>query len=95
MGEDVIESSRAEKNLGVLADEKQDMSQQRALRAQKTNNILGCIKRGMVSRSREMILLLYSSHVRFHLEHCIHILGPHHNRCGPAGAGPEYGNKDI
>ncbi|GAB0194640.1 mitochondrial enolase superfamily member 1 [Grus japonensis] len=80
LGEEWIESSPKEKDLGILIDEKLNMSWQCALAAQKANRVLGCITGSVTSRSREGILPLCSALVRPHLEYCIQLWGPQYRR---------------
>jgi len=56
LGADLLESSSVERDLGVLVDDRLTMSQQRALAAKKAIGILGCIKKSVASRSREILL---------------------------------------
>ncbi|PKU48790.1 pol- hypothetical protein [Limosa lapponica baueri] len=74
------ESSPYEKDLGVLVDEKLNMSQQCELAAQKANHILGCSKRIVASSSREVILPLYFALMRPHQEYCIQLWGPQYKK---------------
>jgi len=80
LGNEGIESSPAEKDLGVLVDENLDMTQHCVLAAHKASCILDCIKSSVASRSREGILPLYSAQVRPHLESCIQLWSPQHRK---------------
>ncbi|PKU46752.1 hypothetical protein llap_2948 [Limosa lapponica baueri] len=56
------------------------MSQQYALAAHKANHTLGCNNGSVASRSREVILPLYSALVRRHPEYCIQLWGSQHKK---------------
>ncbi|GAB0175909.1 hypothetical protein GRJ2_000056100 [Grus japonensis] len=71
LGREWIERSPEEKDLRVLVNEKLNMTWQCVLAVQKANHILGCMKRSVTSRSKEVILPLYCSVMRPHLEYCI------------------------
>lgn len=59
-----LENNFAEKYLGLVVDTHLNTGQQCGLDSKKANNILGCIGQSIASRSKEVILPLYSVLVR-------------------------------
>jgi len=82
LGGEQLESSPEDKDLGVLVGEKLNRSRQRVLAAQKAERNLGCIQSSVGSRAREGILPLDSALVRPHLEPCVQLWSPQHQKDG-------------
>jgi len=67
-----LESSLAEKGLGVLVDTKLNISQQSALVRKDANTSPSCIRQSIPSRLKEVILPFYAALVRPQLKYCVH-----------------------
>ncbi|RMC14107.1 hypothetical protein DUI87_09196 [Hirundo rustica rustica] len=80
LGIGLLESSCTGEDFGLLVDNKLSMSQQCAPVDEKADGVLGCIRKSIASRLREMILPLYSALVGPHQECCVQLWAPQDKR---------------
>ena len=77
MGDRKLRSTEEEKDLGVIINQSMKPSRQCTAAATKANQILGFIRRTIISRDKNIIMNLYKTLVRPHLEYCVQVWSPY------------------
>ena len=80
MGGKLLRVTEEEKDLGVIVHKSAKPSRQCAEAAKRGNRVLGLIKRTLISRDKDIILRLYKTLVRPHLEYCVQAWNPFYKR---------------
>ncbi|CAM5108569.1 unnamed protein product [Natator depressus] len=76
LGTHQLQVTEEEKDLGILVYHRMTMSRQCDVAVKKANAVLGCIRRGISSRDKEVLVPLYKALVRPHLEYCVQFWSP-------------------
>ena len=80
MGGTVLNTTLKEKDLGLIISADMKVSEQCGIAAAKGNQILGLIRRNIVYKEKELIITLYKTIVRPHLEYCIQAWRPYRKK---------------
>ena len=78
LGDERLESSPTERDLGSWVDDKFNMSHQCVLAAKRANHVLGCMKHSTANQSREVTVPLYTALVWSHLKQHVQFSAPQH-----------------
>lgn len=76
MGDNPIETSHVEKDLGVIITDTLNVTEQCVKASNKANAMLGMINRAIKYKTKEVVVKLYKSLVRPHLDYCIQAWRP-------------------
>ena len=80
MGGTELNTTVKEKDLGLTISADMKVSEQCGIAAAKANQILGLIRRNIVYKEKELIIPLYKTIVRPHLEYCIQAWRPYRKK---------------
>ena len=80
LGDERLDSSPVERDLGFLVNGKLTISQQCNLAAKRAICVLGCINHSIAIQFREMIVPLCSALMQLHLEHCVQFWAPQYKK---------------
>lgn len=80
LGNQILECSPVERDMGVLAVDYSNESQQCALAAKRASNILGYIKCSIANWPKEVIVPIYSPLVQPHLEYRVQFWAPQNKK---------------
>jgi len=75
-----LETVEEENDLGIIISHNLKVSTQCTQAYNKASKILGMINRNIVYRSKSILVPLYKSLVRPHLEYCIAAWSPHYQK---------------
>ena len=80
MGGTVLNTLVKEKDLGLTISADMKVSERCGIAAAKGNQILGLFRRNIVHKEKELIMPLYKTIVRPHLEYCIQAWRPYRKK---------------